>query len=168
MKTRDEIFKETRERLKNVIPMKPTLIPDNGETLKPHQIWSVKKGYLFYINEVLDDDMVNINVLFHWSELAGPSDLKLPIKFMASRAVLSFELEATVLTKELDECIGRFDEEAIELINIAREELELPLSERKLYWGRTYLDKIDHIYKYHSKIVKELEGMQSKLEEMIK
>jgi hypothetical protein len=48
-------------------------------------------------------------------------------------------------------------------LNDVKVELDLPWDEREYYWGRNYLDEVDHIFQYHENIVEDLEKMQSKI-----
>jgi len=118
------------------------------------EIWRVRNknkdinSYIFCITDILDTNHVTVNVMFRWTELAGPSDVKLPHSFIGSRVVFSFELECTIHVRHLDKLLYKLDSEQLDYIN------------KTTNVGPEYLDEYDVRYKYHEKIIEDMEGMQ--------
>ncbi len=158
-----------KESLRNTQKSESTLIKSNDSSIETGQIWSVKNKnknintYLFCITEVLDENKINVNAVFRWTELAGPDDLKLPANFIGSRAVYSFKISATIAKNELDHCIGKLAEESLTYITNAKNDLEQNLNRPPFNWGKGYLDEYDVRYKYHENIIEDIETMQSTL-----
>ncbi len=156
-------------QLNKISPEKSSIIKDDGAELKKNQIWTVKNQnpkintYLFHITEIINNDLVNVNSMFRWTELSGSEDLKLPKSFLGTRAVFSFEITATIAMNELDECIGRLNNDAEEYINNAEKDLLAGLNRPPYNWGKSYLDEYDVRYQYHEKIIEDIEKMQSKI-----
>jgi len=161
------------QRLKTLSKNKNMLLADNGEKIDKGQVWSVGNSdktintYLFLIISTEDKNLVNIIPVFRWTELMGPEDILFPKEFMGAFFVISFELEATVSTDELDKCIGRLDQEALDYIEGANK-LYLNDEEGKYYtWGHNYLDESDLRLKYHSDIIADIEKMQKRVGNLI-
>ena len=158
-----------KESLRNTQKSESTLIKSNDSSIETGQIWSVKNKnknintYLFCITEVLDDNKINVNAIFRWTELAGSDDLKLPANFIGSRAVYSFEISATVAINELDTCIGKFSDDSLAYIANAEKDFYKSLNRPPFNWGGAYIDEYDVRYKYHKDIIENIEKMQSKL-----
>lgn len=159
------MLKDVYKKLKETSISESRLIKDSGESLQRGQIWYLSgrnpdiPSYLVCIHKIWRE-YVDIEVLFRWTELAGPADLKLPHHFLGSRAVFSFEISATIQKNELDTCIGRLSEDSLTYIAKAQKDLENDLNKPPFSWGNEYIDEYDHRYQYHEKIIENIEKMQ--------
>jgi len=134
------------------------------KTISAGQLWCLKEktediqSYFVLIKDVKGGKAA-VNVMFRWTELAGPEDLKLPKAFINSRAVYSFELSAIIADKYLSKCIGTIDDKSLAFIANAKKDLDKKLDRPPFNWGKGYLDEYDVRYKYHNDIKRDIERM---------